>query len=162
MKRILALIDFSDVTPAVVRIARDMASAFNCELMMTHVAESDSDFNDNDVQQDISPQAVAIRSHHREMEILSLAMKKEGINVVTQIVQVNSPRYSVAGKILQELARLSADLIVVGSHGHGRLHQFLVGSVTDTVVRKTACPVLVVPSRPPLAPIAMATRAPGV
>jgi len=33
MKRIMALIDFSDVTPAVVRIARDMARAFNCEMI---------------------------------------------------------------------------------------------------------------------------------
>jgi len=37
-----------------------------------------------------------------------------------------------------------ADLIVVGSHGRGPVGRFLVGSVSDYVVRNARCPVLVV------------------
>lgn len=39
-----------------------------------------------------------------------------------------------------------ADMIVVGSHGRGTVGRFLIGSVSDYVVRQAACPVLVVRS----------------
>jgi nucleotide-binding universal stress UspA family protein len=41
-----------------------------------------------------------------------------------------------------------ADLIVVGSHGRGTVGRFLVGSVSDFIVRHASCPVLVVRSEP--------------
>jgi nucleotide-binding universal stress UspA family protein len=37
-----------------------------------------------------------------------------------------------------------ADLIVVGSHGRGRVGRFLIGSVSDHVIRHAAGPVLIV------------------
>jgi nucleotide-binding universal stress UspA family protein len=35
-------------------------------------------------------------------------------------------------------------MIVVGSHGRGTVGRFLIGSVSDFVVRQASCPVLVV------------------
>lgn len=40
------------------------------------------------------------------------------------------------------------DMIVVGSHGRGPVGRFLVGSVSDFIVRHASCPVLVVRSEP--------------
>ncbi len=49
------------------------------------------------------------------------------------------------GESIIEAARAErADLIVVGSHGRGAVGRFLIGSVSDHVVRNAACPVLVV------------------
>ena len=42
-----------------------------------------------------------------------------------------------------------ADMIVVGSHGRGTVGRFLIGSVSDHVVRNASCPVLVVRSSAP-------------
>jgi nucleotide-binding universal stress UspA family protein len=39
-----------------------------------------------------------------------------------------------------------ADMIIVGSHGRGAVGRFLIGSVSDHVVRNASCPVLVVRS----------------
>ena len=39
-----------------------------------------------------------------------------------------------------------ADMIVVGSHGRGAVGRFLIGSVSDHIVRHASCPVLVVRS----------------
>lgn len=39
---------------------------------------------------------------------------------------------------------LAADLVVVGSRGHGRVAEFVLGSVADEVVRSARCPVVVV------------------
>jgi len=51
-------------------------------------------------------------------------------------------------KILAFAAENSADLIVMGRHGHSALESVLFGNVTEKVVRKAACPVLVVPPEP--------------
>jgi nucleotide-binding universal stress UspA family protein len=40
-----------------------------------------------------------------------------------------------------------ADLIVVGSHGRSGVTRFLIGSVSDFVVRHAHCPVMVVRGR---------------
>jgi nucleotide-binding universal stress UspA family protein len=37
-----------------------------------------------------------------------------------------------------------AAVVVVGAHGHSRVREVLLGSTAQTVVRKAACPVLVV------------------
>lgn len=50
-----------------------------------------------------------------------------------------------AGEAIVEAARSEqVDLVVVGSHGRGRASRFLIGSVSDHVVRHALCPVLVV------------------
>ena len=49
------------------------------------------------------------------------------------------------GEAIIEAARSErADLIVVGSHGRSGVGRFLIGSVSDHVVRHAPCPVLVV------------------
>jgi nucleotide-binding universal stress UspA family protein len=49
------------------------------------------------------------------------------------------------GESIVEAARAEhADLIVVGSHGRGGVGRFLIGSVSDHVVRHAPCPVMVV------------------
>ncbi len=49
-----------------------------------------------------------------------------------------------ADSILEAAQAEGADLIVVGSHGRGGLERALIGSVSDQVIRRAPCPVLVV------------------
>ena len=52
------------------------------------------------------------------------------------------------GEAIIDAARSEeVDLVVVGSHGRGRAGRFLIGSVSDHVVRHAPCPVLVVRAR---------------
>jgi nucleotide-binding universal stress UspA family protein len=46
-----------------------------------------------------------------------------------------------------QAAAVGADLVMVGSHGHGGLHHLLVGSVTEDVLRRSTRPVIVVPAK---------------
>ena len=52
-----------------------------------------------------------------------------------------------ATAILDCSVRLSADLIVMGTHGAGGFEHFVLGSVAEKVLRRAACPVLTVPPR---------------
>ncbi len=60
----------------------------------------------------------------------------------------------------------TADIIVVGSHGRSGVSRFLIGSVSDYVVRHAHCPVMVVrgglePSRHYAATPTSCRRRPG-
>jgi nucleotide-binding universal stress UspA family protein len=53
----------------------------------------------------------------------------------------------VAEKIVRIAGELEADLIVMGSRGHGGLRRAIEGSISDTVVRRAHCPVMIVRTR---------------
>jgi nucleotide-binding universal stress UspA family protein len=61
-----------------------------------------------------------------------------GVSMASEVVQ---------GRAADVLTRAAhdADLLVLGSHGHGRLHHAALGSVSDACVRKATCPVVVLP-----------------
>jgi len=74
--------------------------------------------------------------------IVSEALPSPGDVKVEQRV-VEGP----AGAVLIDESR-SADLLVVGSRGHGGFAQLLVGSVSQQCAQHAACPVVIVRSKP--------------
>jgi nucleotide-binding universal stress UspA family protein len=60
------------------------------------------------------------------------------IPVAAQVIE-GSP-----GAALAHAAR-SADLLVLGSHGHSRVRHTVLGSVSEDAIRRAACPVVVIP-----------------
>lgn len=52
----------------------------------------------------------------------------------------------IAETILKLVATESYDLLVMGSHGHSRVHRALLGSVSHRVLHKAAVPVLMLRS----------------
>jgi nucleotide-binding universal stress UspA family protein len=145
MNTILALVDFSDVTGAVVEQAASMARGLEAEMVIVHVAEPDPDF----VGYEAGPQTVRdtvaghLRDEHHALRRLEDQARAMGVATTSLLVQ--GPTIE---KCLAEMARIQPILVVLGSHGHGLLRNLLVGSVTEGVLRKASCPVLVVPARP--------------
>jgi Universal stress protein family len=56
---------------------------------------------------------------------------------------------NTASEILSQQADLKADLLIMGTHGRSGFERFLLGSITEKVLRKANCPVLTVPRRHP-------------
>jgi len=52
-----------------------------------------------------------------------------------------------ADLVADEARKLHADVIVVGTRGHGRVAGMLLGSVTQRLLHVSPCPVLAVPAR---------------
>lgn len=142
MKTILAALDFSDVTDRVVEVASSLARVYGATLYLLHVEPPEPDF----VGYEPGPQHVremvaadAIR-HFKEEHTVRDRLRGEGLEVHSLVIQGPA-----AEKILDEAERLNADLIAVGTHGHGAVYHILLGSVGEGVVKRAACPVLVVP-----------------
>lgn len=144
MKRILLAVDFTDVTPEVVEAAVGMAQAFNAEVFAVHVAEPNPDF----VGYEAGPKSVRdaeakhLRDEHRQMHDTAEALRARGVKTTGLVIQG-----STVQALMDELDRITADLIIMGNHQHGPLHRFFLGSVTEGVIRQNRCPVLVVPAR---------------
>jgi nucleotide-binding universal stress UspA family protein len=56
---------------------------------------------------------------------------------------------NTAAQILDQATKMSADLLVIGTHGRSGFERLLLGSVAEKVLRKARCPVLTVPRRLP-------------
>lgn len=78
------------------------------------------------------------RAIHQLLDGLARDLEREGITVERAV-----PRGRPAAAILQQALDLDADLIVVGSRGHGTIETMLLGSVSAEIVDGASCPVLV-------------------
>ena len=81
------------------------------------------------------------RLHHQTWDqFAAAAAAGVGLEV---LVDIGQP----VDVILERAAALPADLIVMGTHGTSGFQHLVLGSVTEKVLRKAACPVLTVPPR---------------
>ena len=64
---------------------------------------------------------------------------------VERISEIEVRNGNAVAQILETADRIDADLIVLGSHGKGRIKYAFLGSVAEKVLRKVHRPTLVVP-----------------
>ena len=78
---------------------------------------------------------------HNEIIKEALAEIPRDIGVTTRL-----EHGEIADTILKLVASETYDLLVMGSHGHSRVHRALLGSVSERVLHKAAVPVLMLRS----------------
>lgn len=140
MKNILVLIDFSDVTRKVLDHALAFAKAFGGDITLMHVVPEEPVVVDF-APAPIAPDPEVFNARQRQLFALRDSIKMHGVNVTAQQfggVLLNT--------LVDQIEQLKPDLIIMGSHGHGALYHLLVGSVTESVIKRATRPVLVVPS----------------
>jgi len=143
MKTMLVPIDFSDITPTVVRTAGDWAVASGHRVHLFHVLPEDTDLVGYESGLQILPYVPPPESSEekRLMQTFRDELVARGLEVTTRIVQG-----SAVLDIIDEAVAVDADVIVLGSHRHGVLHHLFLGSVSAGVLRRAPCPVMVVPA----------------
>ena len=125
MTNILAAIDFSERSPAVYECAATLARALGGHLWLIHVAAPDPDF----VGYEVGPQSVRdevageMRAEHRQLQVEAQRLREGGLEVTALC-----PQGPTVETLVREVAKLGADWLVAGSHGHGFLHGVLMGS----------------------------------
>jgi Universal stress protein UspA and related nucleotide-binding proteins len=82
-------------------------------------------------------------------KILSETKGKIAAYVSSEDVTINTELLDgdPKSRIIEKALEMSADLIVIGSHGYNSWERFLLGSVSDSVVRHAQCSVLLVRKR---------------
>jgi nucleotide-binding universal stress UspA family protein len=87
--------------------------------------------------------SLAKRFHdeHRRLQEIAERLRKAGLDATALLVEG-----AAVETTLREAAKLDVDMIVVGSHGRGKMHQLLLGSVSEGILHRSECPVLIVPT----------------
>lgn len=143
MKTILAPVDFSAATESVVTEAATLARAVNGRIVLLTVIQPPAAVADYaPLLQDIAEitaageKAAAAKLAKLQEKLQADSIESEGVQVVGAPVH----------HIIAEAERTEADYIVMGSHGHTALYELLVGSTTHGVLKRAACPVVIVPA----------------
>jgi len=69
------------------------------------------------------------------------------VGLETRSVELQGPPLE---HILAQAESERVDLIVIGSHHHGAFYHLFEGGVTEGILRRARCPVLVVPQGDPI------------
>lgn len=143
MKTILAPVDFSSATEAVVAEASALARAVNGKVVLLTVIQPPAAVADYaPLLQDIA-EITAAGEKAAAAKLAKLQEKLQAESVSSEHVQVvGAPVHH----IISEAERVDADYIVMGSHGHTALYELLVGSTTHGVLKRATCPVVIVPA----------------
>lgn len=141
--KILVCIDLSESAEKIMKKAVQIATGLSAKIWLVHVAEPEPDF----VGFDVGPQSVRdslsklFHEEHRQLQEIATQLRNQGLDTTALLLQG-----ATVETILKEASKLEADMIIVGSHGHGAMYQLLVGSVSEGVLQNSKCPVLVVPT----------------
>src|SRR5436190_2999613 len=139
LKQILVPIEFSYCSLRALDYARTLAAPFEAKVTLLHVIEPAG------LQQNYlgltSPledtnQSLAAAGRER-LELLSKKPPRLRTETLVRIGRAYS-------EIPDTAKALSADLIIMGTHGYTGLNHMLLGSTAERVVRQAPCPVLTV------------------
>ncbi|QQL45666.1 universal stress protein [Sulfuriroseicoccus oceanibius] len=144
MKNIVAAVDFSDVTPQVLAVAREQAEAFGANLHLVHAVDPGPSYE----IYGFSPSEMPVNPWLDK----ALENAKDRLEKVAKDVGLPEGRVRVhyiasmpTDGIMRVAKDVTADLIVVGSHGHNLLGSILLGSCAQGIVRRAEYPALIVP-----------------
>lgn len=73
--------------------------------------------------------------------------KAREAGLTPESVLLEAKGHDLAAAIQEDAKQWDADLIVMGTHGHGGLYHLVMGSVAEGVVRHASAPVMLVHSR---------------
>ncbi|MFN8062729.1 MAG: universal stress protein [Vicinamibacterales bacterium] len=141
LRHILCPIDFSEYSEHALSHAAALARWYGSRLTLMHVWTISPapipSLEPTLVMPALPEQQTRIAEALNEM---ATPLRDSGLKVSTAISE-GSAVHEVIGLATAD----AADLIVMGTHGRGGFERFVLGSVTEKVLRKAPCPVLTVP-----------------
>lgn len=149
LQRILCPVDFSEASRQALNYAKALSSWYDARLIVLHVCV------DLPVVEMASPlghsasTAVVLEESQlaeRRAAVRRFVRSEVGDDSVDIVISEGT---DAKADILKVATTAEASLIVMGTHGRSGIDHLLLGSVTEKVLHKAPCPVLVVPPHAP-------------
>ena len=138
IKHILCAVDFSEISIKVAEYAKAMATALNADITALYVAPSLAQYVEFNVQtSNIDDFVKGIVDGASENMDKFLDKHFPDQNVKGRVVTGYA-----AEEILEVADEISADLIILGTHGRKGIDKILFGSVAEKVIKSAKAPVL--------------------
>ncbi len=140
-KKILCAIDFSDFSNIVLAYGRSMASEFGSSLCLCHILSG----------------TIMISSlghsyiDYTDIEVERVQSAKDQLEKMAKDLDIECEIIVSSGHAADEINRIvsenNIDLVIAATHGGSGIKRFLIGSVTDRLVKVLPCPLLVLFAR---------------
>jgi nucleotide-binding universal stress UspA family protein len=142
--RILVAVDASRQSEWAAQLAGALADATGAKVALIHAYRVEAGY---------SPEmATPIEDLLEELKEAGGKILRQRRGLLPAAVETEAEEFLSEGEAARQIVRAAetwhADLIVMGTHGRGRLSQFLVGSTAEAVIRMSRCPVLSVAHEP--------------
>jgi nucleotide-binding universal stress UspA family protein len=141
IRRVVCPVDFSPISKGALDHASAIARWYEAELTVLHVTP----FMPTIFGFPAAVDAAGVAAADADAVVPELtAFAAEAAATVSKcqmVVRSGSP----PAEILRYATEEEADLVVLGTHGRTGFERFMVGSVTEKILRKAPCPVLSVP-----------------
>lgn len=144
VRRILVPVDFSACSMAATRAALTLAQGLKAEVVLLHIPELPGAVEpDALIHPEPGAPEIPLTEFFRQRAEVEFVPYREVLGATltdTRVVPARRPEEV----IISVADDLDADMIVMGTHGRRGLQRWLMGSVTERVLRETARPVLVI------------------
>lgn len=138
LNKILVPTDFSEPSRSALRYGAAFADQFGAAVHFLYAVEHPTQFGFSGI--DVTELTEELKTNaDAKMEELH-SMWAEYAFPVHKEIRVGNP----AQVVVDYAKEIEADMIVMGTHGHGAVRHMLLGSVAERVVRMAPCPVLTV------------------
>jgi nucleotide-binding universal stress UspA family protein len=151
--KLLVALDLSESTDKIVEKVETIAKALSAKVWLLHstkaepadlyLAGNEPDSMGLAADPQLVRDSLAQRFHaeHRQVQEIAERLRKAGLDATALFVEG-----AAVETILWEASKLDVDMIVVGSHGRGKMYKLLLGSVSEGILHGSECPVLIVPT----------------
>lgn len=137
---ILCPIDFSDTSRCAVRRAAAIARTSGAGVTFLHVVVS---------RPAMDVPAPALESEERTRLLAEMRQFVGGVDPRLRADYRLQEAERAEAAILGAVEDIDPDLLVIGTHGRSGFRRLLLGSVTEKVIRRAPCPMLIVPPGAP-------------
>jgi nucleotide-binding universal stress UspA family protein len=141
-QHILVPIDFGDCTHGLVEQASGLAKSLGARLTLLHVTDPPEGLGGLEFEADggtQSSQELLDQEAHDRLRGYAALAEQAGVSVATRVVHGEPSEHILLGA-----RQLSADMLVMGTHGRRGLARLVLGSVAETVLRESPIPVVTV------------------
>ncbi len=140
IQTLLVPVDFSEASERSLSIALDLASTLKAKIHLVHVYQIPVyGFPDGALLTGPEVATQLADAAQKGLDRILAQHKGRGVPLTGSIRQGTAHE-----EILTEADERQADLIVMGTHGRGRIAHALLGSVTERVVRTSPIPIMTI------------------
>ncbi|MEI7825796.1 MAG: universal stress protein [Chlorobiaceae bacterium] len=149
--KLLVAIDFSELADRIIGEAEKFAKTLSAKVCLLHVIPPSSPVIEllPDVETLLPREDPPVNENSQHLsetpesaKLLTIAIKLQQNGIDTTVIIAQNDEVTA---IIEESEKNSVDMIMLGSHGHGALFHLLIGSVSEGVIRRASCPVIIVP-----------------
>ncbi len=138
MKKILVPIDGSKYSDLAIKKAKEFAGVFGSTITLLHV---------NDFHQHMFNYNAGVEEHFIELfDEISENILENGREKLAELgdrVETVKLEGGVANKIIEYTNTNDFDIVIIGSHGKGAIHDILMGGVAHKIILHVNKPVLI-------------------